>query len=177
MLGSPGNCGIVVDEQSVASSERGQEELIVRLLRTTNTSTPPPYIDVGTRQDVRPSVVSLRHLPSTQPPSHSLFSHPPPLSTMASTPQQPEGRGLVLPTLDVFIQVLNIAKDSCGIPPAQIAFGSASVLLTMIRVCLTPASRRQTSDSYLSRTQWLTIRTASTSGGLAVTCAKCSTGD
>ena len=57
---------------------------------------------------------------------------------MTSTSQQPEGRGLVLPTLDVFIQVLNIAKDSCGIPPAQIAFGSASVLLTMIRVRPSP---------------------------------------
>jgi hypothetical protein len=50
---------------------------------------------------------------------------------MASTPQQPKDR--ILPTLDVFIQVLNIAKDSCGIPPAQVAFGSASVLLTTIR--------------------------------------------
>jgi hypothetical protein len=53
---------------------------------------------------------------------------------MASTSQQPEGRDLVLPTLDVFIQVLSIAKDTCGIPPAQIAFGSASVLLSVIRV-------------------------------------------
>ena len=53
---------------------------------------------------------------------------------MASTPQQPQGRDGVLSTLDVFIQVLNLAKDTCGIPPAQIAFGSATVLLTMIRV-------------------------------------------
>jgi hypothetical protein len=51
---------------------------------------------------------------------------------MASTPQQPKDG--VLPTLDVFIQVLNTAKDTCGIPPAQVAFGSAGVLLTMIRV-------------------------------------------
>jgi hypothetical protein len=51
---------------------------------------------------------------------------------MASTSQQPRDR--VLPALDVFIQVLNIAKDSCGIPPAQVAFGSASTLLTVIRV-------------------------------------------
>lgn len=49
-------------------------------------------------------------------------------------PQQPKGRDGVLTTLDLFIQTLNIAKDACGIPPAQIAFGSASVLLTMIRV-------------------------------------------
>ena len=55
---------------------------------------------------------------------------------MASIPQRPEGR--VLPTLDVFIQVLSIAKDTCGIPPAQVAFGSAGVLLAVIRVCLPP---------------------------------------
>ena len=52
---------------------------------------------------------------------------------MASTSQQPKGRDRVIPTLDVFIQVLSIAKDTCGIPPAQVAFGSASVLLSMIR--------------------------------------------
>jgi hypothetical protein len=56
------------------------------------------------------------------------------VSAMASSQQQ-KGRDGVLSTLDVFIQALNVAKDSCGIPPAQIAFGSASVLLTMIRVC------------------------------------------
>jgi hypothetical protein len=53
---------------------------------------------------------------------------------MASTSQRQKGRNVVLPTLDVFIQVLNIAKDACGIPPAQIALSSASTLLTMIRV-------------------------------------------
>jgi hypothetical protein len=52
---------------------------------------------------------------------------------MASSQQQ-KGRDGVLSTLDVFIQALDFAKDSCGIPPAQIAIGSASVLLTMIRV-------------------------------------------
>ena len=52
---------------------------------------------------------------------------------MTSTSQQPKGRERVLPTLDVFIQVLSIAKDTCGIPPAQVAFGSAGVLLSMIR--------------------------------------------
>jgi hypothetical protein len=64
-----------------------------------------------------------------------LFSHPPPVSTMASS-QQPKGRDAALTTLNLLIQGLNVAKDACGIPPAQIAFGSASVLLTMIRVCL-----------------------------------------
>ena len=53
---------------------------------------------------------------------------------MASTPQPPKGRDVVIPTLDVFIQALSVAKDTCGIPPAQIAFGSACTLLTMIRV-------------------------------------------
>jgi hypothetical protein len=53
---------------------------------------------------------------------------------MASTSQRQKGHDHVLPTLDVFIQALNIAKDACGIPPAQIALGSASTLLTMIRV-------------------------------------------
>ena len=63
-----------------------------------------------------------------------LFSHLlPRVSKMASSRQQ-KGRDGVITTLDVFIQTLNIAKDACGIPPAQVALGSASVLLTMIRV-------------------------------------------
>ena len=66
----------------------------------------------------------------------TLSSHPPLLSTMTSTSQRTEGRDRVLSTLDVFIQVLIIAKDTCGILPAQAAFESASVLLTMIRVRL-----------------------------------------
>ena len=53
---------------------------------------------------------------------------------MASS-QQLKGRDGVLVTLDLFIQTLNIAKDACGVPPAQVALGSASTLLTMIRVC------------------------------------------
>jgi hypothetical protein len=53
---------------------------------------------------------------------------------MASISQPQKGRDVALPTLDAFIQALNIAKDACGIPPAQIALGSASTLLTMIRV-------------------------------------------
>ena len=53
---------------------------------------------------------------------------------MTSTFHQNKGRDVILPTLDVLIQALNIAKDTCGIPPAQIALGSASALLTMIRV-------------------------------------------
>ena len=56
---------------------------------------------------------------------------------MASS-RQPKGRDSVLTTLDVVIQALNIARDACGVPPAQVALGSASVLLTMIRVHFPP---------------------------------------
>jgi hypothetical protein len=52
---------------------------------------------------------------------------------MASSQQQ-KGRDGVLTALDLLIQTLTIAKDACGIPPAQVALGSASVLLAMIRV-------------------------------------------
>ena len=59
---------------------------------------------------------------------------------MASTSisQRPQGRDGALTSLDVLIQVLTLAKDTCGIPPAQVAFGSAVVLLTMIRVRFSP---------------------------------------
>ena len=53
---------------------------------------------------------------------------------MASTSQPQKGREGALSTLDALIQVLSLAKDACGVPPAQIALGSAVVLLTMIRV-------------------------------------------
>ena len=52
---------------------------------------------------------------------------------MASKSQPKKGHDVVLSPLDVFIQALNIAKDTCGIPPAQVAIGSATTLLTMIR--------------------------------------------
>ena len=48
--------------------------------------------------------------------------------------QQQEGLDGVLAALDVLIQALSLAKDACSIPPAQAAFGSASVVLTKIRV-------------------------------------------
>ena len=54
---------------------------------------------------------------------------------MVSPPPQPEkGRDGAIQALDLFIQILDTAKNACGIPPAQVAFGSACVLLTMIRV-------------------------------------------
>lgn len=56
---------------------------------------------------------------------------------MTSTPKPPKGRDGVLITLDLFIQGLDLAKDACGIPPAQAVFASASVLLAMIKVRFT----------------------------------------
>ena len=53
---------------------------------------------------------------------------------MTSNPQRPKGHDGVLSTLDAVIQSLTLANDVCGIPPAQIAFGSAVVLLALIRV-------------------------------------------
>ena len=68
-----------------------------------------------------------------------LFSLPSPrVSTMASTSQQQSGRDGALSALDAPIQVLTLAKDTCGVRPAQVALGSAVALLTMIRVRFLP---------------------------------------
>jgi hypothetical protein len=48
--------------------------------------------------------------------------------------QRPEGRDGVPSTLDVAIEVLNLAKEICSITPAKAVFGTVSALLTMIRV-------------------------------------------
>ena len=48
--------------------------------------------------------------------------------------QRPKGRNDLLSTLDVFIQALSIVKDTCAIPPAQVAFSCSSALLAIIRV-------------------------------------------
>ena len=53
---------------------------------------------------------------------------------MSSTPKEKKGRDVALSTLDGVITVLGAAKDACGVPPAQIALGSACVLLTTIKV-------------------------------------------
>jgi len=48
--------------------------------------------------------------------------------------QEPKGRGGALSSLNVAIEVLNLAKEVSDITPAKAAFGSVSVLLTMVRV-------------------------------------------
>ena len=54
---------------------------------------------------------------------------------MASESPDSKSNDRMISTLDGLIQVLDLAKDTCGIPPAQAAFGAVSILLTMIRVC------------------------------------------
>ena len=54
--------------------------------------------------------------------------------TMFSRSEKSKRRDVALSTLDGVVQVLSVAKDSCGIPPAQIALGSACVLLSTIKV-------------------------------------------
>jgi hypothetical protein len=53
---------------------------------------------------------------------------------MAATSQQLDGRGGSLSALNTAIHILNLAKDASGIAPAQVAFGSVTILLAMIRV-------------------------------------------
>ena len=91
--------------------------------------------------------------------------------------QQSEGRDGVLSSLDVLIQVLSLAKDTCGIPPAQIAFGSASVLLTMIRVLFLSLLENGLLTRVYPRTRCQTPRIMSTWGGLAAMYVKYSTGN
>ena len=52
----------------------------------------------------------------------------------ANSPKRWKRRENVLSLLDVAIKALNLSKDVCGIPPAQVVFGSVGILLTMIRV-------------------------------------------
>ena len=56
---------------------------------------------------------------------------------MTDNPQRPQrqkDRGRVVPTLDVAIASLNIAKEATSTTPVNPVFGSVAILLTMIRV-------------------------------------------
>jgi len=48
--------------------------------------------------------------------------------------QRPKRRDNVLSTLNMTIEVLNLAKEASSITPAKAAFGSVSAILVMIRV-------------------------------------------
>jgi hypothetical protein len=53
---------------------------------------------------------------------------------MAAESQQPEGRDGVISSLNMAIDVLNLAKELSSITPAKAVFGSVSILLTTIKV-------------------------------------------
>jgi len=55
---------------------------------------------------------------------------------MATESQQPKNRERTLSSLNVAIDIVNLAKEVSDITPAKAAFGTVSILLTMIRVRL-----------------------------------------
>ena len=93
-----------------------------------------------------------------------------------ATSQRPKGHNSALSTLYVLTQTLNIAKDACGIPPAQAVFGSAVALLIIIRVRFPLLCEGKPSHLHSSRTQWQMIKITSISGWLAAKYVKLSTG-
>ena len=54
---------------------------------------------------------------------------------MAATLQRPSRREGTISLLNAAIEAVNLAKEASSITPAKIAFASAGVLLTMIKVC------------------------------------------
>ena len=53
---------------------------------------------------------------------------------MVTKSQRPKRPDATLSLLNAAIDAMNIAKDVLGMTPAKAAFGSVSVILTMIRV-------------------------------------------
>ena len=72
--------------------------------------------------------------------------------------RQKGGNARALWTLDVCIQAANLAKGFCGIPLAQAAFASVSILLTTIRVRF-PYSAEANMRLTPPRTRFPTMRT------------------
>ena len=53
---------------------------------------------------------------------------------MTTNPKQTKGRDGALSVLSIAIEGLNLAKEISSITPAKAVFGSASVILAMIKV-------------------------------------------
>ena len=53
---------------------------------------------------------------------------------MATSSQQPERRNNPLSSLDMTVEVLNLAEEVSDVPPVKTVLGSASAILVMIRV-------------------------------------------
>lgn len=71
---------------------------------------------------------------SSQPSHHTISLQLPRISTMAPKSLRKQASEGALSVLNVFIEGLNLAKEIASVTPAKAAFGSAAVLLTMIRV-------------------------------------------
>jgi len=54
---------------------------------------------------------------------------------MATESQRPKGRESAVSLLNAAIEAMNLAEKISSITPAKAAFGTVSVLLTMIKVC------------------------------------------
>jgi len=53
---------------------------------------------------------------------------------MDANPQRPKRRDVAVSSLNAAIDALNIVKEAMDMTPIKAAFGSVSVILTMIRV-------------------------------------------
>jgi len=71
---------------------------------------------------------------SSLPVRCTAFSQLPCILTMEAKSQRPKGRDSALSSLNVAIDTLNLAKEISSITPAKAAFGTVSILLTMIKV-------------------------------------------
>ena len=57
---------------------------------------------------------------------------------MATSSQQPERRNNSLSSLNMTVEVLNLAEEVSDVPPVKTVLGSASAILVMIRVWSLP---------------------------------------
>jgi len=71
---------------------------------------------------------------SSQLSRRATFSLLPCISTMIAKFQRPKGQDGVLSSLNMAIDVLNLAKEVSSITQTKAVFGSVSILLTMIKV-------------------------------------------
>jgi hypothetical protein len=73
---------------------------------------------------------------SLQAAGYDVFSHYLNFEPMYASAQRRKRRERVLSSLNVAIEVSNLAKEFCNITPAKPVFASFSVILTMIKVDL-----------------------------------------
>ena len=80
---------------------------------------------------------------------------------MVATSQRQSRWEGIISLLNAAIEAVNLAKEASGITPAKIAFASAGVLLTMIKVCFLLCDDR---GSHTVRSRWSMQWITSTSG-------------